>query len=239
MSIRLALSLAILVFLVTLLARFPARAGAGLLPSTVVCDQPQGTLWRGSCTHLQTRALTLADVSWTLHPSALLHATLSADVSSADPRLSGQGQVELDRSGVLVARALQVHLPLRGGLSQIPPGFDGTIEADVTSVRLNNGMLDELVGTVRALQLHSDLLGELGSFELRFPEDGSMLGQLRDLSGPIALEGQVQLTHQNGYTTSGTLQARPSASPQLTQAMQLIGPPDSEGRRTFSLAGPL
>ena len=239
MSIRLALGLAILVFLATLLARFPAKAGVGLLPSTVVCDQPQGTLWRGSCTHLQTQALTLADVSWRLHPTALLHATLSADVSSADPRLSGQGQVELNRGGVLVAHALQVHLPLRGGLSQIPPGFDGTIEADVVSVRLNNGMLDELVGTVRALQLHSDLLGELGSFELRFPEDGSMLGQLRDLSGPIALAGQVQLTHQNGYTTSGTLQTRPSASPQLTQAMQLIGPPDSEGRRTFSLAGPL
>jgi type II secretion system (T2SS) protein N len=239
MSLRLALSLAILVFLGTLLARFPAKAAAGLLPSSVVCEQPQGTLWRGSCTHLQTRSLTLGDVSWTLHPGALLRATLSADVSSADPRLSGQGRVELARGGIVTARALQVRLPLRGGLSQIPPGFDGTIEAEVASVRLNYGMLDALVGTVRALQLHSDLLGELGSFELRFPEDGSMLGQLRDLSGPIALQGQVQLTRQNGYAASGTLQARPGASQQLAQALQLIGPPDSEGRQSFSLAGPL
>ncbi len=239
MSLRLALSLALLVFLGTLLARFPAKAAARWLPSTVVCEQPQGTVWRGSCTHLQTPSLTLADVTWTLHPAALLHATLLADVSSADPRLSGQGQVELEHGGTVTARALQVRLPLRGGLSQIPPGFDGTIEADVASVRLNSGMLDELVGTVRALQLRSDLFGELGSFELRFPEDGSMLGQLRDLSGPLALQGQVQLTRQNAYTASGTLQSRPSASQQLTQAMQLIGPPDSEGRRTFSLAGPL
>lgn len=239
MSTRLALILAILVFLATLLARFPARAAAQLLPSSVVCEQPQGTLWRGSCAQLQTRSLTLAAVSWTLHPAALLHAALSADVSSADPRLSGQGYVELERGGRITARALQLRLPLKGGLSQIPPGFDGTIEADVASVRLDSGMLDDLVGTVRALQLHSDLLGELGSFELRFPQDGAMLGQLRDLSGPLALQGQVQLTHQNAYSASGTLLARPGASQQLSQALQLIGPADSEGRRSFTLTGPL
>lgn len=239
MSLRLALSLALLVFLGTLLARFPARAAAGLLPANVTCEQPQGTVWRGSCIHLQTRALRLADVSWRLHPAALLHATLSADISSADPRLSAQGQVELERGGILTARSLRVHLPLRGGLSQLPSGFDGAIEAEVASIRLKNGMLDELVGTVRALQLRSELLGELGSFEVRFPEDGSMLGQVHDLSGPLALQGLVQLTRQNAYTASGTLQARPGASQQLTQALQLMGPPDNEGRRTFAFAGPL
>jgi hypothetical protein len=239
MSLRLGLSLAILVFLGTLLVRFPAKAAAALLPSSVICEQPQGTLWRGSCTHLQTPALTLGDIEWTLHPAALLHATLSADVSSGDPRLSGQGEVELARGGMMTAHALRLQLPLQGGLSQIPPGFQGTIEAEVASVRLNNGLLDELIGTVRVLQLHSDLLGELGSFELRFPEDGSMLGQLRDLSGPLALQGQVQLTRQNAYTASGTLQSRPSANPQLAQALQLIGPPDSEGRRSFTFAGHL
>jgi len=239
MSLRLALILAILVFLGTLLARFPARAAAGLLPATVVCEQPTGTLWQGSCAHLQTRSLTLSDVSWTVHPAALLHAVLSADVSSADPRLSGQGHIELERGNIVTARALQLHLPLQSGLSQIPPGFEGTIEAEIASARLDNGTLDALIGTVRVLQLHSDLLGELGSFELHFPEDGSMVGQLHDLSGPLSLQGQVQLTRQNAYTVSGTLQARADASSQLTQALQLIGPPDSEGRRSFSLAGPL
>ena len=239
MSLRLALILAILVFLGTLLVRLPARAAATLLPSTVVCEQPTGTLWQGSCAHLQTPSLTLSDVGWRLHPAALLHGMLSADVSSADPRLSGQGSIELERGNIVTAHALQLRLPLQSGLSQIPPGFAGTIEAEIASVRLDKGMLDGLVGTVRVLQLHSDLLGELGSFELHFPEDGSMVGQLRDLSGPLALQGQVQLTRQNAYTISGMLQTRPDASSQLTQAVQLIGPPDNEGRRSFSLAGPL
>lgn len=139
----------------------------------------------------------------------------------------------------MTAHAVALRLPLQAGLSQIPPGFEGTIEAEIASARLDNGALVELVGTVRALQLHSDLLGELGSFELRFPEDGSMIGQLRDLSGPLALEGQVQLTHENAYTASGMLLARPGASSELAQALQLIGPPDSDGRRGFSLAGHL
>ena len=37
MSLRLALSLALLVFLATLLARFPAKAAAGLLPRYDEC----------------------------------------------------------------------------------------------------------------------------------------------------------------------------------------------------------
>jgi hypothetical protein len=242
MSSRLALSLALLVFLLTVLARLPARAVAALLPATIVCAQPEGTVWHGECARVQSGAIALDDLAWTVHPLGLLGLHLSADVSSGDPRLTGRAHLELERGGTVAVHGLEAQLPLQGGLSVFPPGFQGTIELDIASLRLDHGSLSELVGAARALQLRNDSLGDLGSFELRFTPpsaDGPIVGQLRDLSGPLALQGQVALTRQLGYQVSGSLFARASASRELTQALQLLGAPDSEGRRSFTLAGSL
>jgi hypothetical protein len=256
MSPRLALGLALLAFLATLLARLPARAVTALLPATVVCEQPQGTVWHGACAQVRSGAVAIDDLGWNVHPLALLQLRLSADVSSGDPRIAGQAHVELGRDGTLEVRTLEAQLPLQGGLNLFPPGFQGTVQVDVATLRLVHGELGELVGTLRALQLRSDSFGELGSFELRFPPasatavpaaditggaaaDSAIVGQLRDLSGPLSLQGQLMLTRRFGYELTGTLLARASASTQLTQALQLLGAPDSEGRRSFSLAGTL
>jgi hypothetical protein len=242
MSSRLALSLALLVFLVTVLARLPARVVTALLPATIVCDQPEGTVWHGGCGRVQSGAFALDDLAWTVHPLGLLGLRLSADVSSSDPRLNGRAHLELERGGTVAVQALEAQLPLQGGLSVFPPGFQGTIELDVASLRLDHGALSELVGAARALQLRNDSLGELGNFELRFAPagpDGPIVGELRDLSGPLSLQGQVALTRQFGYQVSGSLLARAAASSELTQTLQLLGAPDSEGRRSFTLAGSL
>jgi len=258
MSLRVALSLAILIFFGTLLARLPARTIVALLPAGSACDQPQGTVWHGSCARVQSGAVSLADFGWTLHPSELLRMRLSADLTSSDPRLTGQALLQIERGGTIVVRSLQARLPLQQGLSVFPSGFQGVLDVDVSTLRLQQGALAALVGTLRAQQLRSDSFGELGDFELLFSpldagaanepspdaqtasRDGRVaVGQLRDLSGPLSLQGQLLLKQRNGYQISGTLMARPSASRELTQALALIGPPDSAGRHSFSLGGTL
>jgi hypothetical protein len=263
MSLRFALSLAILIFFGTLLARLPARAIVALLPAGSACDQPQGTIWHGSCARVQSGTLSLTDFGWTVHPSELLRLKLSADLTSSDPRIMGQAQLQLERGGTIVVHALQAHLPLQQGLSIFPSGFQGTLDVDVATLQLQHGELAALVGTLRAQQLGSDSFGELGDFELSFSpadaaapnadsanehaaaatgasRDGSVaVGQLHDLSGPLSLQAQLLLKQRNGYQVSGSMMARTSASRELTQALALLGPPDSAGRRSFSLAGTL
>ncbi|HEX4025147.1 MAG TPA: type II secretion system protein N [Steroidobacteraceae bacterium] len=243
MSTRAALILAILVFVVTLLVRWPARALTALLPTGVSCDAPAGTVWHGSCGQLRSGRTLLSGVSWTLHPAALLRLHLSVDLASDDPRARGAAHVELARGADLSVSALSAQLPLQDGLSLLPRGLAGTLQFALEQARIQHGELTALTGSVRVLQLRSESQSaDLGSFELLFPAappGAPIQGQLRDLGGPLSVSGQLRLTRGNSYELSGSVAARGDANPQLVQALQLLGPADSQGRRTFSLAGSL
>jgi hypothetical protein len=65
-----------------------------------------------------------------------------------------------------------------------------------------------------------------------------MNGQLRDLEGPLEVNGQLTLQQSGSYEVNGTVASRASASEDLNKTLQLfLGPADAQGRRTFSLAG--
>jgi general secretion pathway protein N len=234
MSIRSALLLAIVVFVVTLLARLPAAALVPLLPAGVSCQMPGGTVWHGSCAQLRDGSFDLSGFSWRLHPAPLLQLRLSAELTSDDPRVAGHTQVEITRDG---------QIPLQGGLALFPRGLAGTVQIAVDAARLQHEQLLALQGSIRVLQLRSESQSaDLGSFELVFPPapPGSPIeGQLRDLGGPLSVSGQLRLMGAGGYDLSGSVAAREQASPELLQALELLGPADPQGRRPFSLAGSL
>jgi hypothetical protein len=243
MSIRSALVVAILAFLATVLVRAPARVLAALLPAGVSCEGAAGTLWQGSCGQLRSGRTTLSGIYWTLHPAALLRLSVSADLRSDDPRAAGSARVVLGRGDNLQISALSAQLPLQGGLALLPRGLTGTLQLALSSAHIQHGELTALTGSVRVLQMRSESQSaDLGSFELQFPPaapGGPIQGQLRDLGGPLSVSGQLRLTRGGGYELSGSVAARGDASPQLVQALQLLGPADAQGRRAFSLAGAL
>ena len=244
MSTTRALLLAGLVFLVTLLARLPARALLPLLPAGTDCEAPSGTIWRGACTELRVPRVSLMSVSWAIHPAALLALHLSANVASDDPRAVARAAVTLSHGGRLQLQAVSAQLPLQGGLPGIfPSGLSGQLQIAIDSATLERGQLLALQGSVRVLQLRSESqAADLGSFELSFPAVSAgepIDGQLRDLGGPLSVSGDLRLMREGGYELTGYVAARPQASADVIQALQLLGPPDAQGRRMFSLAGSL
>jgi hypothetical protein len=53
------------------------------------------------------------------------------------------------------------------------------------------------------------------------------------------VSGLLQLSPSGAYDLEGSVAPRPGASADLTQTLQLLGAPDAQGRRPFSLAGSL
>ena len=244
MSITRALLLAGLVFLVTLLARLPASLLLPLLPTGTNCQSPTGTVWHGACGELHVPRLSIMAVSWAVHPAALLKLQLAADVASDDPRAVARAAVVLSHGGRLQLHDVNAQLPLRNGLPGIfPSGLSGQLQVAIDSAKLERGQLLSLQGSVRVLQLRSEnQAADLGSFELLFPpapQGAPIDGQLRDLGGPLSVSGELRLMRAGGYDLSGYVAARPQASAGVVQALQLLGPPDAQGRRMFSLAGSL
>jgi general secretion pathway protein N len=243
MLLRPALILAVVVFLVTLLMRLPAGVLLPLLPADVSCTAPAGTVWSGSCGELRVGAVTVAGLSWVLHPAALLRLHLAADLSSQDPSARGHAQVELAHNGDVAITALLADVAMPSGSGLVPAGTSGSLQLVIDSARIQGAHLVAVQGKIELQQIHiENPPADLGGFELQFgppDESATMRAQLRDLNGPLSVVGRLQLSPTGSYELEGSVAPRASASADLTQALQLLGPPDAQGRRAFSLAGSL
>ena len=75
------------------------------------------------------------------------------------------------------------------------------------------------------------------------PEDLRVLrvcapvGQVRDLGGPLSVEGTLKLTGGGGFDMQALVAARPEATPELTNNIKFLGSPDASGRRQFAMSG--
>jgi len=242
MSLRSALILAAVLFLLTLLVRLPARVLLGYLPPDINCEDPSGTVWHGTCGQVRGEGLSIAGVSWTVHPMALLSLKLSADLSSADPNAGGSVSVEAIRSGDVSISALRATLPIAGDASILPAGSSAIVVLALPSAKIHDEHLIAAEGTVVVQHLHiAKPPSDLGSYELQFapPSPGPTIGgQLRDLEGPLAVNATLHLQPNGSYDIDGTVAARSGASDDLAKALQLfLGPADAQGQHTFSLAG--
>ena len=245
---RAALILLGVVFLATVLVRLPPRALLWALPPDVACESPGGTVWSGTCGEVRVDAVTLQGLSWRLHPGALLHLRLAADLSSDDPAATGHAQVELSRGGEVSIAALAAQIALPGRVGLVGPGTSGTLQLDIDSARISGGHLAALQGRSVLQQLRlANPPADLGSFELLFAPPVAeaqlpgaavaMLGQLRDLNGPLSVTGVLRLSPDGSYELAGSVAPKADADPELARVLQLLGTPDAQGRRAFSIAG--
>jgi hypothetical protein len=242
MSRRLLAALALL-FLATVVVRFPARWALGLAPKGISCATVTGSAWQGSCLGLQAGGLHVDSVDWQLHPLALLRLRLGASVQARDARFNARGDVELASGERIAVHALSASFPLDASLlPMLPRGWLGRAQVDLDSALFTNGQPSALAGTiaVQSLRQLSPPL-EFGNYTLRFatPPDaeGRQRGELADAGGPLAINGNVTLGKGGQYEVEGTAAARDGAAPELAHLLELLGPADGAGRRPFSVAG--
>jgi Type II secretion system (T2SS), protein N len=236
-------ALALLAFAFFLLARFPAAWAMAALPRDLSCDAVDGTVWSGACAGLMLRHQQLiGDLAWQLHPARLLSGRLGAHVELTQAGDFLNADVELAPGGQLWARDVHASVHLnRAPLPQLPRGLGGTARADLERVAVKSGRLTDLRGRIEAhdLALAEGATTALGSYALAFSgagSDGALIGELRDLGGPLALQGTLRMTPEPGFVLDGNVAPRASASANLVQQLQILGAPDAQGRRSFSIA---
>ena len=104
--------LAILAFAIILLVRLPASWVGGFLPPGIVCTDISGTAWDGSCSGLVYNGAAVGNLTWELHPAALLHGKLAAFVDLTRGEEFLRGEIEAGRGGRYGAHNLQAQMPL-------------------------------------------------------------------------------------------------------------------------------
>jgi general secretion pathway protein N len=235
--------LGVVAFAAIVLARLPA---SWVLPSagrSLRCASVEGSIWSGYCAGLKVQGASLGDLTWRLRPAALLRGKLAAHLDiEHPPDTAVRADIELGFGDTVTARNVTASLPLNPTLLPgVPPTLTGTLHLELTSATVSKrGVVESLTGRIEARNLidSSGDVTPLGSFAVTFPGGGAPpSGALRDLGGPLAVQGQLVLTPQPGYDLSGYVTPRQSASQPLLNAIQFLGSPDAQGRRPFALSG--
>lgn len=241
------LFLGILAYLVFAITTLPAtlltsRLGAYGINAAGV----SGTLWKGRAQVLQVAGTQLGSVSWDLHALALFTARLQADVEMNRSDGFARGMVTVS-SGKVRLNAVSATLPLSALPARgLPGGWNGVLNLKLADLLLDNGWPIAIDGTVEAM----DLVGparrpaNIGSYKLVFApsknaSSDSLSGALSDLSGPLQIAGTLQLKRDRSYLVEGFVTTRATTPREVADSLQMLGAPDAQGRRPFSIAGTL
>jgi hypothetical protein len=236
-------ALALVAFALILLARFPASWAVGALPTGLSCDAIDGTLWSGTCGGLMLHhQQLLGDLTWQVKPMRLFVGRLAAHVELTQQGDFVNADAEASAGGSVFARNVHASVHLNPALlPQLPGGLRGVVRADMARVEVAHGRLTALTGRIEAHDLAQTgaTTIELGNYALEFPQAApraALVGELNDLGGPLALTGTLRLTPEPGFVADGKVATRATASANLVRQLQMLGAPDAQGRRSFSIA---
>jgi general secretion pathway protein N len=233
--------LAAVAFGAIVIARMPADWIIPQNRAQGACTSVEGSLWSGTCAGLVVSGTPVGDVSWSLHPLRLLAGKLAAHVSLTHGAANASADLELGFGERITARNLVADVPLDAGLIPgVPQSLYGRAHVELARAQIQHGVITQLEGRIEARDLEdrSGANTALGSYLVTFPGgSGEPTGRLRDLDGPLALEGTLRLTPQPGFELEGLIAPRHGAPPELVNNIRFLGAPDASGRRPFSLAG--
>lgn len=233
--------LAAVAFVVIVLARMPA---AWIVPARGpqwTCASIDGSLWSGTCAGLAVSGKPLGDLTWELHPLRLAAGRLAAHLTVGHGPADAAADVEVTFGQRVTARNVVADLPLDPALlPSLPADLHGRAHVELALAQVQRGIIRQLEGRIEARNLEERSGNDtpLGSYSVTFPGgSGEPVGTLRDLEGPLALEGTLRLTPAPGFELEGVIAARRGAPPELVNSLRFLGSPDATGRRPFSLSG--
>ncbi len=231
-------------FLITLLATVPASVITVALPPHIKLGLTSGTLWSGSTDSLTVNGRPYGGLRWKLRPLQSFLGRLVFDGELLRNDGQARGRIGFGLGNRVKARNLEINLPLAALAAGIgPPGWSGVVRAKMQSVDLAPGAAPSIVGTLelRGLQAPPPGGAAIGSYAITFDaasaRDGKLVGQLKDLEGPMQVTGTATLAADRSYVVEGLVAPRAGAPPAVTDTLRFLGAPDAQGRRPFSVAG--
>jgi general secretion pathway protein N len=238
-------ALGVLAYLVLAVVTLPASVVVPRVqPPGVTFAGLDGTAWNGSAQVLQIGGSNVGSVAWKLHALPLLLLRADADVNLKRTDGFAQGEVSVSGSRIQLAN-LAASLPIQA----LPPqvvggGWTGSVNARLAELTLVDGWPVSATGTVDLVDLTGPARNpsKLGTFQLKFPLEestpGTLVGSINDVEGPIQIAGKLHLKAEDrSYLVEGLVATKPGAPAELSRALEVLGAPDAQGRREFSLSG--
>ncbi|GAB3685606.1 type II secretion system protein N [Salinisphaera aquimarina] len=226
-------------FVIGLIAFLPARVVAGWAEqmAPISLGGVTGTIFNGHAAYASGPGGAVEDLNWTLHPSALLFARVSADIDiasdldgfSATASRSLFGTTRLEN---VTGSASAGWLAKLGGYTFLPVA--GDIGLDIREAAFDDALtFSALDGQIRVNNTRWQLFNPpvaLGQFTtaLGRSDQGVQL-KMVDSNGPLAIDGQIAIDPQRRYQLDVRMRPRAGADERLGQMLDQLGRADAQG----------
>jgi general secretion pathway protein N len=235
--------LGIAALLVFGLATLPAKVVLSRLAARgVQADGVSGSVWNGTAQILQVRGVNLGRVEWRLRALPLFLGRGSVEFKAVRPDGTLQAHLIASRSQMRF-EDLNASFPLSAlPPNTVPGGWLGMLHLRLSSLELTQGWPAAAAGTleVRDATGPANRPINMGSYKVSFPGDtppaaNELIGALSDTGGPLQVSGTVHLKNDGTFIAAGLVAARSDAPDQIAKQLQVLGAPDGEGRRPFTI----
>jgi hypothetical protein len=233
------------------ISALPASIVTHFLPATVHAEDFSGSVWHGSAGRITVAAHDAGALEWRLHPGALLHLKVAAELHWVKGAFLVDGTAEADR-GTLLASHLEGGGPIEDLRDLgVAPGWRGIAKIQIEELKAalfsDAPSLQAAVGTISVSNLASTQVAggaDLGGYLLRFANpaitpDSEASAELADTGGPLGVDATIHFNaKERRGMLSGTIKERDDASPALRaqlDGLAQLRPRDAQGRLPVDL----
>ena len=236
------------------LATLPASLLAGRLAGFGVQGTAfDGTIWSGRASNLDWRGIPLGNLAWRLSPAALLRSRIDghARLERADGALESDFSVTFAGTARLTGTSFAFPIGTLSSLPiGLPKGWQGRAVGKFEEIEIAGGWPRKLRGTfdMDGLVAPPPRGANVGSFHIVAPHPrpqgtgtlpDQLTAQVTDKDGPFAVDAQLSVGKDRSFLLEGTIVPRAEVPEAMRRSLELLGPPDAQGRRPFSVSGTL
>jgi general secretion pathway protein N len=243
MNTRSLLAVGIGAFLVFALVTLPANVVIPRVqPEGITLAGLDGSVWNGSAQVLQIGGMHAGSVNWRLKPWALVTGRAAADIQLKRTDGFAQGEVRIGTHRIELEE-FSASLPLSLLPPQLAPrGWTGTVNLRLAELTLVDQWPVSADGTVDLVNLTSTAqAAPLGTYRIQFPlqtdDPNTLAGSINDVEAVIKVSGKIELRSDRSYLLDTLVAAEPNAPSDFVRTLEILGPPDAQGRRIYRQEG--
>lgn len=213
---KLWIGLGVLFFFVFVLANIPATWGAWVLTrgTGLAMSGVTGSVWSGKASlaslKLNNQEHSLGQLSWELNPLALI--TRCAAVTTRLPMQQFDGDICASSNGEIKVSNADISVPSTLLQAKIPVPIQGQFSAHIDELQLRGDTLLKLKGNFAwngaRVNTGANWL-DIGSYAAELSDNGNngISAKFFQLTGPVEVNLQIELTAPSGGRVSGELAA--------------------------------
>jgi general secretion pathway protein N len=206
-------------------------------------DGLSGTVWQGSAERAGALGQALGRLEWQVERGALLSRRLDATIRLDGGDMHGSARVAAAQGAVEISD-LDGEFPasLLGPALDIPAlTLLGRVSCQFSRLEIQDGLPKRVEGTAvwRDLAVAGAATATLPGLEVRFrtESDGLVAAEVKDLGGPLAIDGQVRMAGER-YRTEVRLSLR-EPNPALEEVLKFVGERTPDGGSILRVEGTL